>query len=262
VTEVLYVYGFVPAGTRAPERLDGLDDAAVALVAVAPDIAAAVSRVSADRWAPERIEARLEDLRWVADQGVAHERVVAWFVDHGDIVPVPLFTFYSGSQALADDVAQRAGEIHYRLERFRGRREWDLKVAYRAERALAHAAELSEAVRALDAELAEAAPGRRYLLERKRAELARAEIAGAARRRAATVLDELRPLADEVVQLPLPTNDPALPVVLNAALLVPKANEPALIAAAESGRTALDALGLELVFSGPWAPYRFVGDEA
>jgi Gas vesicle synthesis protein GvpL/GvpF len=261
LTEVLYVYGFVPAGTRSPERLEGMDDSRVELVAVSPDVAAAVSRVSAERWAPERIEARLEDLRWVADQGVAHERVVAWFVDRGDIVPVPLFTFYSGKVALEEDVAERATEILARLERFRGRREWDLKVAYRAERALAHAAELSDAVRALDDELAAAPPGRRYLLERKRAELARAEIAGAARRRAAGLLDSLRPLADEVVQLPLPRNDPALPVVLNAALLVPKPGEAALIAAAEAGRAELDGLGLEVVFSGPWAPYRFVGDD-
>jgi hypothetical protein len=262
LSEVLYLYGFVPAGTKAPERLDGIDDAPVALVPVSPEVAAAVSRVSAERWSPERIEARLEDLRWVADQGVAHERVVAWFVDHGDIVPVPLFTLYSGPAALADDVAARARQIRYRLERFEGRREWDVKVAYRAERALAHAAELSEAVRALDEEMTAAAPGRRYLLERKRSELARAEIAGAARRRAAGLLDALRPLADEVVQPPLPRNDPALPVVLNAALLVRKGNEGALIAAAEAGRADLDALGLEVLFSGPWAPYRFVGDDA
>lgn len=261
MSEVLYVYGFVPAGTPVPEGVAGIDDAAVELLPVAADFHTAFSRVAADRYAPERVETHLEDLRWVAEQGVAHERVVAWFVDHGEIVPVPLFTFYTGPDALRAEAAERGDGIRANLVRFAGRREWDVKVAYRADVAMAHAAELSEAVRALDAEVADSPPGRRYLLERKRADLARAEISGASRRRAADLLDSLRPLAEEVVQLPLPRNDPELPVVLNAALLVTRDAERILIDRVEATRDELTQLGLQIAFSGPWAPYRFVRDD-
>jgi hypothetical protein len=48
---------------------------------------------------------------------------------------------------------------------------------------------------------------------------------------------------------------------LNAALLVPKENERPLVASLEERAHALGELGVYANFSGPWAPYRFIGDE-
>lgn len=262
MSELLYVYGFVPAGGAAPSDLEGIGGSRVEVFDLDPEFRGVGSMVPLSSYAPERVEANLEDLRWVAEQGVAHERVVAWFVDHGEIVPVPLFTFYSGPEALREEARERAAEIRARLARFAGRREWDLKVAFDAAVALAHAGELSEAVRALDGEIAAAAPGRQYLLRRRRDELARAEVTASTRRLARDLLDELRAFAEEVVQLPLPRADLELPVVMNAALLVPRENEGPLMEKLDASGRSLAAVGVRADFSGPWAPYRFVGDEA
>lgn len=262
MSELLYVYGFVPAEAPAPADLEGIGGSRVEVFDLDAEFRGVGSMVPATRYAPERVEASLEDLRWVAEQGVAHERVVAWFVDHAEIVPVPLFTFYSGPAALREEARERAAEIRARLARFAGRREWDLKVAFDASVALAHAGQLSEAVRALDAEIAEAAPGKQYLLRRKRDNLAREEVSASSRRVARELLDEIRPLVEEVVQLPLPRADLDLPVVMNAALLVPRENERALTETLAARSSELAAIGVRADFSGPWAPYRFVGDEA
>jgi hypothetical protein len=261
MSEVLYVYGFVPGDGEVPEDLEGIGGSRVEVIDLGVDFRSVASRVSAERYAPERVEAKLEDLRWVAEQGVAHERVVAWFVDHGEIVPVPLFTFYSGPDALREEAVERETEIRARIARFGGRREWDLKVAYRADVVIEHAGELSAAVGALDAEIAASPPGRQYLLQRKRTELAREEVAAVTRRIARELLDAVRPLVEEVVQLPLPRADHELPVVMNAALLVPKENERPLVASLEARAHTLGGLGVYANFSGPWAPYRFIGDE-
>lgn len=262
MSELLYVYGFVPAGTAQPADLEGIGGSCVELLDLHPEFRGVCSLVPESKYAPERVEAKLEDLRWVAEQGVAHERVVAWFVDHAEIVPVPLFTFYSGPGAFREEAMERAAEIRARLARFVGRREWDLKVAFDAGTALGHAGELSEAVHALDEQIAEAAPGRQYLLQRKRNELARAEVSASTRRIAYDLLDGIRPLVEEVVQLPLPRADLDLPVVMNAALLVRKENEAALASALAARAASLQPLGVRADFSGPWAPYRFIGDEA
>ncbi|MGH7504267.1 MAG: GvpL/GvpF family gas vesicle protein [Longimicrobiales bacterium] len=260
MSDVVYVYGFVPAGSAAPEPdLPGIGGAAVELVGLGR-FQGVISRVSAERYAPERIEARLDDLRWVGDHGLAHERVVAWFVDRGDIVPVPLFTFYSGLDALREETAGRSAVIAERLARFAGRHQWDIKVGYRADAASAHAAELSTAVRALEDDIASAEPGRRYLLERKRADLVREEVAGAVRSRAHALLEALQRFAEDVVLLPLPPADRELPVVLFAALLVAIDAERSFVEEAERLARENEVLGIDLGFSGPWAPYRFIGD--
>jgi hypothetical protein len=262
MSELLYVYGFVPAGIDLPADLEGIGGSRVDALDLHPEFRGVCSLVPESKYAPERVEAKLEDLRWVAEQGVAHERVVAWFVDHAEIVPVPLFTFYSGPAAFRDEAVERAAEILARLARFAGRREWDLKVAYDAGTALGHAGELSAPVRALDEQIAAAAPGRQYLLQRKRNELAREEVSASTRRIAYDLLDEIRPFIEEVVQLPLPRADLELPVVMNAALLVSREKEDALSTALAARAQSLQPLGVRADFSGPWAPYRFIGDEA
>ena len=110
MADYLYLYGFVPTDAPKPDQLSGIANAPVQLLANG-GIAAVISHVPADDYAPERIEQRLQDLKWVAEQGVAHERVVAWFVDHAQILPAPLFTMYSSADALRAAAAQRSAEL-------------------------------------------------------------------------------------------------------------------------------------------------------
>lgn len=258
MTEGLYLYGFVPAGAAAPsESLRGVGEGVVELVDLGA-CQAAVSRVPADVYSPDALEPRLSDLAWVAEQGVAHERVVAWFVDHGQILPVRLFTLYSSPDALRQEAGARAAQLERELERLEGLREWDLKISYRAETLAEHAGEVSEAVRDLDRQIAEAQPGRRFLLEKKRADLVRTVVGDAARRLAAELLDAVRPDAVEVRLVPLPQAAAALPVVLAAALLIRQDREERLQSEIAARAARLDGLGVHVQFSGPWAPYRFL----
>lgn len=262
VSDVVYLYGFVPADApEPPGALAGVADAPVQLVRLG-DVAAAVSRVPADRYRADLIEARLEDLGWVGEQGVAHERVVLWFVDHSEILPARLFTLYSGTDALAEAAAVRGPDIRVVLASLAGRREWNLKVAYDPAALAAHASEVSADVAGMDAEIAAAAPGRRYLLERKRADLVKTEVSRAARRLAGELLDQLREHAEDARTLTLTEGDDEGSVILNAALLVHRDRDMALRAAAGQLAEEYGALGMIVSFSGPWAPYRFLEDNA
>ncbi len=258
LSHAIYLYGFVPAATALPPHgLSGTADATVELLACGP-FAAALARVPADAYDPAVIEDRLKDLPWVAAQGVAHERVVAWFVDHAQIVPVPLFTLYSTENALRDEVANRADAIISRLARFAGLREWDLKVAYRPAEVEAHAAQLSPEIAKIDTEIEAAAPGRRFLLQKKRADALKTEVTRAAARAANELIELVRPHARDVKLAPLAAVAGELPVVTNAALLVASDNEESLRDMVRAKAEELRTLGIEVIYSGPWAPYRFV----
>lgn len=258
MSSMVYLYGFVPPDAPAPPAyIAGVANAPVRLLDLG-DVHAAVSDVPGDVYAPERVESRLQDLAWVGEQGMAHERVVVWYADHSEILPARLFSLYSADGALRAAVAPRMPAVIAALRALTGRREWNLKVAYDADELARHGAEISQELQGIDAGIAEASPGRRYLLERRRADMLKNEISRAARRLADELLEELTAHAEDVRVLPNADGDNAGTVVLNAALLVSRDAEAALRSRAEAVYQRFTALGMIVSFSGPWAPYRFL----
>jgi hypothetical protein len=259
--EPVYLYGFVPNGASTPPAsLHGIAGRTVTLVDLG-SVQGVVSRVPADVFAASRIEERLHDLEWVGEQGALHERVVTWFVDHGGILPVRLLTLYTGTEALNAALPDRGAALGERLTALRDLREWDLKVSFDARSLGQHLGEVSDEIAGLDKELAGAAPGRRYLLERKRDARVAEETSRAARRLALEVHDHLSSLAQDARRLPLPNVKAELPVVLNAAYLVARPKEVELARSAAEAVERVGRLGVQVQLTGPWAPYRFLGDE-
>ena len=262
MADLVYLYGWIPDARAAGDltSLRGIAERPVELVECGPAIAV-FSRVPEDEYAAERIEDRLADLAWLGENGLAHERVVATLVDRTTVLPMRLFTLFSSESALREECAQRAGWIRETLSRLDGVREWDLKVSYDSAKMLATIDQSSAEVAALDAELATAAPGRRYLLQKRRDDMARGAVRSAVTALGEEVLRALEPVTDGVKRVAAPANaEPGeLPVILAAALLVSRANEDALgeRLARESDRLA--PRGVSIACAGPWAAYRFVG---
>lgn len=258
MSDVVYLYGFVPAGAQAPPAdVGGIANAPVRVV-VLGEVGAAVADLPAAEFGADLIEARLQDLAWVGAHGMGHERVVVWFADHSEIVPARMFSLYSSERALRAAVDATLPAVARSLRALTGRREWNLKVAYDADRLAAHGPEISQELQSADEEIANAAPGRRYLLQRRRADMLKQEVSRAARRLADDLLDSLRGHAVDVLVLPLSGGDDNGTVVLNAALLVARDQEPALRAHVDELYRSYTELGMIVTFSGPWAPYRFV----
>jgi hypothetical protein len=258
MSKVVYLYGFVPADApRPPAKVAGVGAAAVRLLDLGV-VHAAVADLPAAQYGAANLEPRLQDLAWVGEQGMAHERVVVWFADHSDILPARMFSLYSGDDALRSAVSGRLTEVAAALSSLSGRREWNLKIAYDTDELARHGAEISPGLGRMDEELAAAAPGRRYLLERRRRDMLKQEVARAARSLADELLDSLRAHAEDVRVMPRAEGAETGTVVLNAALLVTRDAEPALRAHAEALYRHYTGLGMIVSFSGPWAPYRFV----
>lgn len=262
---IWYVYGVVPREFDLAGAPEGLDDTSLELCEVG-EVAAIVSRLDAQEYAPSAVERATENVEWLAPRAVAHDRVLTWASDRGPLVPLPIFSLFSGAPAVQGMLRERRAQLQSALRRAASGREYALRV-YRVDSELTKAAtELSPRLAELRDAAVAASPGQRYLLERKLETERKHELHSIGTRIARDVVDALRPLAIDTSESRLAsrgtrTNSDAA-LVLDAAFLV----EPNGLEKFRRELTAIverhQAHGFRFDFTGPWPLYHFVQDEA
>jgi len=263
---IWYVYGVVSSEMPETTLPVGLDDMGVALERH-EHIAALVSLLEGDEYAPAALEVKSGDVEWLSPRAVAHDRVLTWASDHGAVVPMPMFSLFSGRQAVRAMLRERSSQLASALANVAKGREYALRV-YRVDRELLGAAaslspRLSEMARAAET----ASPGQRYLLERKLDGEKKAELRSLSQRIVEEILAELTPHALRVVRSPIPRAADAETatrgtMVLNAAFLVASDQFEALQRTLTSLVARHGAHGFRFDFTGPWPPYHFVNGAA
>lgn len=262
-----YVYGIVPAGLAAASLPGGLDDAEV-LVERDAGVAALVSPLDASAYAPDAIERNSADVEWLSPRAMAHDRVLTWASDHGAVVPLPMFSLFSGPDAVRSMLRDRSSQLTATLERVGRGREYALRV-YRVDaELLAVIATLSPRLEELASSAASASPGQRYLLERKLEAQKRAELRGMSQEIVNEIVAELSAHAIATVRSPIPrvTDTEQLAgrgtMVLNAAFLV----APDRLGFFQKTLTTMigrrGTQGFRFDFTGPWPPYHFSNEGA
>jgi hypothetical protein len=268
VSELLYVYCVVPAGSpaAAPSAgeadglvgLVGIGGASVGLVEEGP-IAAVVSAVPAEEFDEEPLNGRLRDLDWLGPRAAAHQAVNARLMELDDaLLPLSFGSVYRDERSLRRTLAERGGEFSRRLEAVRARAEWVVTLARDEAGALASLEHASEALQRLNGEIGSSPPGRQYLLRRRLGELRRQELANLDAEAIRSAVLNLTGAVERVYREPLADGAPGGPIA-RASVLVPRAGAGAFLE--EIGR--LDGVwserGYSLVATGPWPPYRFGG---
>jgi hypothetical protein len=258
-----YVYGIVPADLPLDGLPAGLDDASVALERH-DGVAALVSVLDTGVYAPAALETNSGDVEWLSPRAVTHDLVLTWASEkaNGAVLPLPMFSLFSGRDALHAMLTDRSRDLASALASVARGREYALRV-YRVE------AELLAAVTSLSARLDElsksaaaASPGQRYLIERKLEGEKKTEARVASQRIVDDIVTALAPHTLRSVRSPIPRlSDPDATamgtMVLNAAFLV----APAAMDGFQRTLTALVAAhgahGFRFDFTGPWPPYHF-----
>ena len=113
-THVCYVYGIVPSAidlASAPPP-PGVDDARVALEPC-EDVAALMSAVDSEAYAPSSLERSTADVEWMSPRAVAHDRVLTWASDRGGgaVVPMPMFSLFTGPAAVQHMLRERSSRF-------------------------------------------------------------------------------------------------------------------------------------------------------
>jgi hypothetical protein len=261
---LFYLYGIVGADAPdPPPELTGLEDRPVRVLRQG-GIAAAVSEVSLEEYSDEALDARLADLAWVGERGLAHERVLDWFVERGPVVPLSLFSLHRDEERVRARLAEEAERVLPLLDTLRGRREWRVKLWRRDAVVAEHLDDLSPTLKALAAEIEQSPPGRRYLLLKKR-DAARAEELRRVSERAGHLLFQvLQEDSDRGVAIPAPRGAPQSGhvLVLDSAWLVADDAYAGFQRRLGAFAAEFQPNGLELEFTGPWPPYHFTDPDA
>ncbi|HEY9228394.1 MAG TPA: GvpL/GvpF family gas vesicle protein, partial [Gemmatimonadaceae bacterium] len=115
---VWYVYGIVPASLSPSTLPSGLDDADVVIERRNGDRAAAlVSVLDGERYAEAPLESSSGDVNWLSPRAVAHDRVLTWASDLGPVVPFPMFSLFSGREAVDAMLSERSAQLASLLDR-------------------------------------------------------------------------------------------------------------------------------------------------
>ena len=212
-----------------------------------------VADVDAADYGEAAIADGLKRIDWVSRCAMGHEAVVEQFLGAAALLPMQLFTIFTGDEraiAHVDRDRRRIGKILGRVE---GHAEWGVRATWdegaaRAAVEKAHSPSSGRASRGGTAYLAR----KRDLLEVNRSQLA------AARALATTLHRRLEKHAREAVRrTAVEKAAPGSRLLLDAAYLVPVARAGAFRAAVRKQAPVLASAGIAVSLTGPWPPYHF-----
>jgi len=127
VGRLLYLYGIARAGKHTLPSAPGVDGAAAVEAVSSPGFTCWISRVDAHEFGDE-LERNIENLDWLAEASVRHQRVMAELSSADTVLPTRFGTVFVSEKTLFADVAGRKRELQTTLRRLAGTEEWGVKV--------------------------------------------------------------------------------------------------------------------------------------
>jgi hypothetical protein len=186
----------------------------------------------------ERLEQNMQNLEWLANASVHHQRVVGSLSEITAILPARFGTVFLGERSMAADVAERKPSLVRALKRIEGASEWGVKVF--AETPVAEAP-------------APATSGTDYLLKKREQLRQRAEPTAPAE------IGEMKAALDRasVAAVTVRGKTPQPGLVWQASFLVKRDREDAFHEVLRKFAARMKLARIET--SGPWPPYSFAG---
>jgi hypothetical protein len=210
-----------------------------------------VSDVPLARYDEAALKKGLADLGWVSRVALAHERVVEAFLSADAVLPMKLFTMFASDERALAHFASTAAALDALARRVARRDEWGIRVALGT----------PAPARSSRRKAVQPQTGAAYLRHKKAAKDEATRRAEQARVVAADLFRSLAAHASEArkrstSELPVTGG----PLVLDAALLVPRSASARFKAAAARQARTLASEGYSVALSGPWPPYSFMRD--
>jgi hypothetical protein len=211
------------------------------------------AEVPLDLYGPPHLELRLRDLDWVAQIALAHEAVVEHFfrAKNAVVVPMKLFTMFSTIDKAVADVAAGKTAIERAVRHIAGCEEWGIRITRRP--GLPGAASVAAA---------RPSSGAAFLAARKEARDASATVRAATLAAAGKAFDRLSRQSRNAQQRPRREEPGSNPPILEAAFLVPVRARARFRAEARRQAVLCASAGADLMLTGPWPAYNFIGRAA
>jgi hypothetical protein len=239
---LLYLYGITQAAEELPATVRGVDGISMVEAVECSGFTCWVSHVGAHEFG-ENLTRNMENLEWLADASVRHQRVVGTIHERLAILPARFGIVFLNEKSLADDVSGRKGALRASFRRIADADEWGIRVF-----ALPLPAPVGSNART----------GKEYL--KRKSALLQAKPSR-------TLEPEIKQFASEIVNLAtesaeggkVASGQPALR--WQTSVLLPRSRRAKFEALL--GRFARKfAERFRVECTGPWPPYSFVADKA
>jgi len=255
-SELRYLYAVANAhadGAIGAAGLRGIDGGRVEAI-VEGRLLGVTSGVPASQYEEAPLNERLQDLEWLAPRAASHQEVNGKLLELTDaVVPLAFGAIYRDADGVRELLRTRAEDFADRLRAVEGRAEWIVSIERDGV-----AIPIGGAVGALDAEIAASAPGRAFLLGKRRDEVIREE----RRTRDAALAEQtwttIEAIAERVYREPL-IEDPTAAAIARFSVLAPRDREVELGDVVRRLGASGASEGYRIRLSGPWPAYRFGG---
>src|SRR6058998_222814 len=127
IERLCYVYGVVRPSLETRSAPQGIDGGTVSVIP-GDTVAALATSVSADDYAPDKVEALTADVEWVSKRAMAHDRVLTWASDNGPVIPFPMWTLFRDAKAVKAMLKKRMSELQRTFGRIADGREFIVRV--------------------------------------------------------------------------------------------------------------------------------------
>jgi hypothetical protein len=258
-----YVYGIVEGDSSQPvEGLpeEGIDPAYPVYALPYQGIQAVVSRVSLQEFGQERLEANLNDIKWVEAKVCAHQGVLEAVLARRTLIPMKFCTIYRSEERVQEMLAQYHADLANTLSRLAGKQEWGVKVYFDREALAQKVDEISDKVKALKSKMATKSSGAAYFLKKKLEETIAEEIERLSDEAAQRSHDLLSSQADASTINSLQSKEITgrkEEMLLNGVYLVAEDTLAAFRIQLADLEKEYGDLGFHYEMTGPWPPYNF-----
>lgn len=243
---ILYVYAVGRAGHPLPDGVDAVDGGG---------LTAFVTPVDEVEYSQPVIDARSKDVEWLGAIGYRHQSVMNALIHGGTIVPLRAFTLFKNHASVKHHLEENAEQFTRILERIDGKLEWTLRIEFDPERWRDALSKRVASLAALEEQIAQAAPGKAFLLTKKLDDERKRASREAEQQVAAEIENEVvERLKSEVVAESRERRDGAFPQIN---VLLPRDEDARLQELREELARRYDGEGVTLALTGPWPPYTF-----
>jgi hypothetical protein len=228
------------------------------------DVEAIVSEVSLKEFGTDEIQRRAtDDLEWIKDKALVHERVIETAMSNSDglIIPMKFGAVFKNRKSLVDSLKKDYQRLKTLLEELKGKEERSMKIYLKSPLLENEIKKSSPAIKKKLKETKHLPAGRQYFLEEEINEIAKKEARKSLNSYIILFLGQLKLLAEEMKENKILGKELTQrhdPMVFNGAFLVKKEKVASFQEEIQKLQTDYKKIGFTFESSGPWPPYNFV----
>ncbi len=260
----LYFYGICPATeTKRTLNVKGIGGGKVFRIPY-QDIEAIVSEVSLKEFGSSEIQRRAtEDLEWIKDKALMHEKVIETAMNNSDglIIPMKFGTIFEERKRLIDSLKKDYLKFKSLFKRLQGREERSVKIYSKFQLLENEIKKESPIIQSKLEEIRSLPAGRQYFLEEEINEMAKKEARKSVNNYTTLFLEKFKGLTEELKEnkiLGKELTQREDPMVFNGAFLVKKEKVDKFQKEIQKLQAEYGKIGFTFESSGPWPPYNFV----